>query len=309
MEQNFQDIYEQLQSRIRQAEDKRLQLKAKGTKNGLIAGGITLVAGVVVSLIIGGGWPGILIACILGLIVLFSCIQSKSGELCAYYKENIISSIISYLCQEASYRPESGIAESVFMNSRLFSTSPDRYRSEDLICGKIDKTSFICSEIIAEEKRVTTDSKGRRQEHWIDIFRGFFFIADFNKNFQSQTVVFRNSWFKLNLGKQRVKLENPNFEKQFDVFSTDQVEARYILTPNLMERLLELDSRFPGKITVSFRDSSVIIAIPDQTNHFETNIWECQLNTDKLKREFGTLVNLFQIIHDLNLNLRIWTKD
>ena len=37
MEQNFQDIYEQLQSRIRQAEDKRLQLKAKGTKNGLIA--------------------------------------------------------------------------------------------------------------------------------------------------------------------------------------------------------------------------------------------------------------------------------
>ena len=132
MEQNFQDIYEQLQSRIRQAEDKRLQLKAKGTKNGLIAGGITLVAGVVVSLIIGGGWPGILIACMLGLIVLFSCIQSKSGELCAYYKENIISSIISYLCQEASYRPESGIAESVFMNSRLFSTSPDRYRSEDL---------------------------------------------------------------------------------------------------------------------------------------------------------------------------------
>lgn len=150
MEQNFQDIYEQLQSRIRQAEDKRLQLKAKGTKNGLIAGYYPC----------GRscrqpdyrrGWPGILIACMLGLIVLFSCIQSKSGELCAYYKENIISSIISYLCQEASYRPESGIAESVFMNSRLFSTSPDRYRSEDLICGKIDKTSFICSEIIAEE--------------------------------------------------------------------------------------------------------------------------------------------------------------
>ena len=211
MEQNFQDIYEQLQSRIRQAEDKRLQLKAKGTKNGLIAGGITLVAGVVVSLIIGGGWPGILIACMLGLIVLFSCIQSKSGELCAYYKENIISSIISYLCQEASYRPESGIAESVFMNSQLFNTSPDRYRSEDLICGKIDKTSFICSEIIAEEKRVTTDSKGRRQEHWTDIFRGFFFIADFNKNFQGQTVVFRNTWFKINLSKKRVKMEKPNF--------------------------------------------------------------------------------------------------
>ena len=76
------------------------------------------------------------------------------------------------------------------MNSRLFSTSPDRYRSEDLICGKIDKTSFICSEIIAEEKRVTTDSKGRRQEHWIDIFRGFLFYSRLQQNFQGQTVCF-----------------------------------------------------------------------------------------------------------------------
>lgn len=155
---------------------------------------------------------------------------------------------------------------------------------------------------------MSTDSKGHRRERWVDIFQGFFFIADFNKDFQGQTIVFRNSWLKLKSGKQRVKLENPNFEKRFDVFSTDQVEARYILTPNMMERLLELDSRFPGKITVSFRNSSVIVAIPDRTNHFETDIWECQLNTDKLKREFATLVSLFQIVHDLNLNLRIWTK-
>ena len=170
---------------------------------------------------------GYLIACMLGLIVLFSCIQSKSGELCAYYKENIISSIISYLCRKQVTGRKANRRIGLY-EQPVIQHPPDRYRSEDLICGKIDKTSFICSEIIAEEKRVTTDSKGRRQEHWIDIFRGFFFIADFNKNFQGQTVVFRNSWFKLNLGKQRVKLENPNFEKQFDVFSTDQVEARYI---------------------------------------------------------------------------------
>lgn len=308
MEQDFQDIYGQLKTRIQELEAKRLALKAKGSKQGIIAGGIILAVGTALSLSAGGGMIGIGIAAVIGGIVFFSCIQSKSAEICAYYKEHIIAQIIGYLCEGADYRPGEGISKTVFRNSKLFPTAPDRYHSEDLICGKIDKTAFSCAEIIAEEKHVSTNSKGQRREYWVDIFRGFFFIADFNKDFRGETLVYRNSWIKFGRG-QRVKLENPNFEKRFDVFSTDQVEARYILTPNLMERLLELDARFPGKITVSFRNSSVIIAIPDSTNHFETGIWECLSKDDKLKREFGTLVNLFRIVHDLNLNLRIWTKD
>ncbi|MDE6452022.1 MAG: DUF3137 domain-containing protein [Odoribacter sp.] len=309
MEQDFDKIYTRLRPALEALETQRLALKAQGNRKGLIVAAIVFLIGLYICIGNGGNLPAIAIAAVIAIICWYSCVSAKSRQLSVFYKQNIISAIISQLCENASFQPENGIPEQTFRASGLFGTPPDRYHSEDLICGKINKTSFTCSEITAEKKRVTTDSKGRRHEHWVDIFRGFFFIADFNKNFQGQTVVFRNSWFKLNLNKQRVKLENPNFEKQFDVFSTDQVEARYILTPNLMERLLELDSRFPGKITVSFKDSSVIVAIPDKTDHFETSIWECQSDTGKLKQEFGTLVSLFQIIHDLNLNLRIWTKD
>ena len=106
MEQNFQDIYEQLQSRIRQAEDKRLQLKAKGTKNGLIAGGITLVAGVVVSLIIGGGWPGILIACMLGLIVLFLVFSPSRENYVLIIKKISSRPLFPIFARKQVYRPE-----------------------------------------------------------------------------------------------------------------------------------------------------------------------------------------------------------
>ena len=104
-------------------------------------------------------------------------------------------------------------------------------------------------------------------------------------------------------------MENPEFEKSFDTYSTDQVEARYLLSPSFMERLLELDRKFPGRITVSFLNSSVIIAIPDSKNHFETSIWQSQLRNDSVRREFFTLATLFHIVHDLNLNLRIWSKE
>ena len=46
---------------------------------------------------------------------------------------------------------------------------------------------------------------------------------------------------------QRVKLEGPVFEKAFEVYSTDQVEARFILTPDFMERLIGLERTFKGR--------------------------------------------------------------
>lgn len=308
MEQNFDTLFESLKPSLIQLEEKRQELKAQGTKNGLIAGGICLLLGVVLSLYAGLGWIGLLGALIISGIILFSCIAAKSGELSVYYKENIISVIISTLCQGASFEQQKGISQGMFQGSGLFKR-PDRYHSEDLITGCVDATHFLCSEVHAEEKRVTTDGKGRTRTTWVDIFRGFFFMADFQKDFKGQTMVYRNAWIKLRFGEERVKLENPEFEKSFDVYSTDQVEARYLLTPTIMERLLELDKKFPGQITACFQNSKVIIAIPDQTNHFEANIWKPITDSQNIMYEFQTIRLLIGIIDDLNLNLRIWSKE
>lgn len=58
-------------------------------------------------------------------------------------------------------------------------------------------------------------------------------------------------------------MESPDFEKVFDVFSTNQIEARYLITPSMMERMLKLDSNFKKGITISFRNSTILVAIPD----------------------------------------------
>lgn len=46
-------------------------------------------------------------------------------------------------------------------------------------------------------------------------------------------------------GRQRVKLEDPVFEKVYETYGTDQVSARALLNPAFMERLLKLGER-PG---------------------------------------------------------------
>lgn len=309
MEQNFDTLYESLKPALIQLETKRLELKSRGTKNGGIALGICCLLGIIITLSTGMNWVWLLISAAIGGSIFFYCIQSQSGELTHLYKQNIISTILSRQCPGATFEPQKGIGENTFVGSGLFAVSPDRYHAEDLISGKIGSTSFLCSEVHAEEKRVTTNGKGQTRTTWIDIFRGFFFIADFQKNFKGQTTIYRNTWIKLRFGERRVKLESPEFENSFDVYSNDQIEARYLLTPGTMERILDLDRKFPGKITVSFRNSNVIIAIPDGTNHFEASIWQTMLNNENLKREFNTLCLLLGIVDDLNLNLRIWSKE
>ena len=74
-----------------------------------------------------------------------------------------------------------------------------------------------------------------------------------NKSFNGKTIVRKDigligNWFRKTFTSlENVKLEDPTFEKRFEVFSDDQIEARYLLTVTFMERLTQLAETFGGK--------------------------------------------------------------
>lgn len=250
---------------------------------------------------------GPIVIVVISVIIFITCINNKSKIFSSFYKEEVVDEIIHAFCQNATYSPNNGVSEDLFRNSGLF-TSPDRYHAEDLIEGCLDKTSFICSEVHAEERRARSTKNGV-QYYWEDIFKGFLFIADFHKEFQGETTVLRDSFFKIKMGASRVKMENPDFEKVFDVFSTNQIEARYLITPSMMERMLKLDSNFKKGITISFRNSTILVAIPDSKNRFEADVWSSLSDMSILKSDFAVLQSLLEIVDELNLNTRIWSKE
>lgn len=304
----FETLAQSLSPTLQNLELKRKELKSQGHSTGMWAGGVFLVIGIIFSLYINVALIGVCIAIGIALLIYYSCVNAKSQELSAYYKKEVIAQVLQSFCENASFTPEDGIREDTFQSCGLFA-SPDRYHTEDLIQGRAGKTVFSCAEVHAEERKTRVDSKGRTSHYWVDIFKGFLFIADFQKDFQGHTTVQRNSLFKLGFGSSRVKLENPDFEKTFDVYSTDQIEARYLLSPSMMERLLVLETGFNKGITVSFQNSNILIAIPESRNHFEASIWKSISDLSQLKDDFSTIHALVSIVEDLNLNTRIWTKE
>lgn len=261
-----------------------------------------------------------IIIAIIGIVITWALTNSPARNFYAQFKTNVIKTLVHFINSELHYSPQQSISQSTFNRSKIFQKGIDRFQGDDYISGKIDKTDIEFSELHAEYKTTTTDSKGRRQTHWHTIFKGLFFSADFNKDFHGSTFVLPDfaqgifgkfgqtlqSWGKSH--GELVKLEDVEFEKAFVCYSNDQTEARYILSPALMEKILNLKSKANRKIHLSFINSRVYVAISYQKDLFEASIFSKLDQKHKIQEFFNDLNLALGIVEDLNLNTRIWTK-
>ncbi len=184
-----------------------------------------------------------------------------------------------------------------------------------------DQTQFAFGEIFTEYKTVTTDGKGNRKETWHTVFKGLFFTADFNKHFNGETIIDQDNMERMFGGLGRkfqqwngsrdgdlIRMENPEFEKRFAVYSTDEQECRYILTPSLMERILQLNEATGRSICLSFRNSNVYLAHSFRKELFEPGVYRQALDKEEAAFLMNIIDKMAGIVEDLNLNTRIWSK-
>ncbi|WP_281234784.1 DUF3137 domain-containing protein [Flavobacterium gelatinilyticum] len=264
------------------------------------------------------GIIGCLVPVIIAVVMYFR-IYDDAKKYKSAYKINVVGAALKDINETLAITPLSGLPEYEFVSSELFTTEPDRYKTQDLITGTADKTSFWFAEVHAEYKTETRDKNGTKTT-WHTIFKGIIFVADFNKNFNVSTVVRPKSfgaslgaWFSKNVfsfgNTEIVQLENTDFDNKFVTYSKNQIEARYILTPAMMERIMDLNSKSDETISISFIHSKMYIAFPLSNNYFEPPIHSSLLAPDLLTDDLSIVKFMHDIVHELDLNTRIWGKE
>ena len=234
----------------------------------------------------------------------------------SYFRQVVIPELFKRAMPFLKYNPESGISKTKFLSYGLFNNF-DCYSSEDKISGLIGKTAFTAAEIHLQKEH--RDKNGNRT--YTTIFRGVLFVADFNKHLNSRTVVLPdiaercfgklvgNFFQKMNFSDgSLVKLQNPEFEKLFSVYSHDQIEARYILTPTMMEQLTALRKKHNSNIRIAFEGDYMALAIEKSSGWLEPPFFGKFTNIKVLEKILIELEDVINIIEDLDLNTRIWTK-
>jgi len=231
------------------------------------------------------------------------------------FKHIVIGAIVKFLGDDLNYEPGGFIEKHLFMMSKIFTTEPNIYKGDDLVRGNIGATKIRFSELNAVHESGSGKNRSR-----VTIFRGLFFTGDFNKNFTGKTIVLPDTAESLfgSLGAklqsmnifrgQLIKLEDPLFEQQFVVYGDDQIEARYILSPSLMSRIVDYKQKSGKKIYLSFVGSMVFVAIWINRNLFEPKIFNTLLDFEPIRQYYEDLRLAVDIVEDLNLNVRIWSR-
>jgi len=106
-----------------------------------------------------------------------------------------------------------------------------------------------------------------------------------------------------------VKLEDTEFENDFMVYSTDQVEARYILSTSLMERITRLKRKIDKPIMLSFNKNKLYLGIQHPYGFLCLNKKESLLKSDVFEKVHEDIYTAIGIVEDLNLNTRIWKNE
>ena len=99
----------------------------------------------------------------------------------------------------------------------------------------------------------------------------------------------------------KVYLEDVVFAKNWKVKATDQVEARYVLTPALMERMLKIKIMFYGNsIHFAFFNNKVLIAVGTNKDMFETtSLFASAFEYRRVREVIVQFYNIFAVIDEM----------
>ena len=236
------------------------------------------------------------------------------NEVKRWFKSMVVQRVVDALGTGLTYSRESSFDRKSFTAMDLFSERTDVFRSEDEVRGTHNEVAFALHEVYAAKR----EQRGK-QTHTIVFFKGTIVMLEFNKHFQGHTTVVPESAHGAfgglfgeadsRKGRVRVSMQDPAFERAFSVYSSDPQQAHYLLTPKMLQLILETKSSMDSGVRLAFRDNMLYVALPSSRDRFEVNLLTTRVAPEQVMGDLASALHLVQqLIAGLDLETRIWTR-
>lgn len=208
-------------------------------------------------------------------------------------------------------------------------------KDDDNIYGTYKGTDIAIVETTLSHIETTGNSNDDDRNEIID-FNGLILKIKMNKQFEGITVGEQitsiNNYIKIKNGKlcvdifdqytrnkvtkklEKINLEDPEFNQNYNVYSDSQVEARYLLSPTFMEKIKNIQSVFlVASVNFAFKENTIYLflngsAFAEYTNRrndhdfFEVgDINDTLTNKNIYLKLFKELISIFLLVDYLKL--------
>ncbi len=152
----------------------------------------------------------------------------------------------------------------------------NKYLANDYLSGSYKDIDFVQSDI---EMRLQNSVF---QKANVIMFKGRWMIFEFNKSFACDMLVYEKSFryakhseglFSGEGRLERVETENVAFNEHFKVYAQNTVEAFYLLSPQIIDKLEEIRQSIRGDLILIFHNSHLHIGVNNFRDAFEPPVF------------------------------------
>lgn len=206
---------------------------------------------------------------VLGILITFMC-----NNLNIKMHSILLTEISKEIVKDGKFIPDMGIAEKHFIETR-FITDYDKYIASECLTGSLDNENlfYICNARVSRKEN-DVDRDGNRIITEKILYDGMFGILDSKSRYPFDITIapditnkyinqIAKNFKKMLNDKDVVRLENVEFERYFEVHSTNQVEARKVITLKFMEQLLNARKNLKKSIYVMYKKNKIYFFVPN----------------------------------------------
>lgn len=227
-------------------------------------------------------------------------LKAKIKELTGQY---IVKNVLAEKIDIIKYCPNKYM-NNTFVKKCSILPNFNRINGSDYISGNYKGKKFVYCDLLLEMKtkeksrtEITTMFQGQlmHMELGKDI-EGFVQIRE-RKNPRKSNGFLANIFGTVS-SHNSIETENAAFNNQFEIKTSNDQLAFYILTPQFMESVMRLDELADGYTNIEFRDKSVVVTLNNGKDLFEANkILRGQKGLEKyrqsLRKELDIVLGIF----------------
>ncbi len=256
-------------------------------------------------------------AIILVITIIFACIgKNWDKKLKLFVGENITKDVLSKKIDIIKYVPNNFMNQD-FIKKCMILPKYDRINGSDYISGTYKGVKFTYCDLHMEWADKERED-GRTRTTYRTNFKGPLITIDLGqkiegyvrikerktprkeKNFLSDVFSGAADVLDIKTENNIIEVESVEFNNQFEIKSTNDQMAFYILTPDFLESIVKADELAQGYTNIEFRGKDAVITINNGVDSFELN--KTIYNKNRLEKSRQTVRN------DLNRVLGIIDK-
>lgn len=241
------------------------------------------------------------------LLIVFGVKRVGNSKKALNYYRDYREKFIGYLMTGYSYYFESnGWLGSFEFEKSQFAKKADCFYSNDVLAidipeedGSKPRADIYIGDVNTYD--VSIDSEGNKTTH--DVYRGMFGYAEFPYKFKCVLAI-NTKYSKKNVKLEKVMLEDMEFNENFSVKSNNQIEARYILTPDMMEKLKYLQNKIKN-IKILIVDNYCFIGAKN-LNMFELKSFKDNNEIEVFENLYDEIYIILKIVEEMKDNDKVF---